>query len=636
VFEGLTQAERNVVYAARNFARFRKQLFRDLAFQYYSLVLTYRGIEIDSQDYFSNLRAFEQGDAEYRAGRLPRFQVDQFEQRALASRSGLIGACNSLERSLDNLKLRIGLPPEMPVNLDLTELEMLTLRDETTVSGELVRRARRNLASERHATSPDRSVLLNASIDLTRRMLDLADLRERLGEEAGEIDALEVLLARLSADEARMLVEFNRDVLEQEKRAELAAPPIRIFQRTMDSVDSLLILVTHQLDLAARLALDQAAIEQIAQRARQVTERYEQVRRELEKTVGERELDRIPELIEAAQRVLDEAASLAGEADVLVGAQPLDAEQDLQRTLEQIDWLLAQSEHMAVEQSVGLVPIEIEMDDAMLTALVQRFDLMNQRGALADTWRQIKLTGDDLRSVLNLNASQAIRTRSDVNRPFDFTFDDSQTRLSLQFDTPLNRKSQRNSFRTSLVNYNVALRNLMELEDQIKLNVRDDLRQLQLDREQYQIAVASAALAHERVVSTRLQLRLGINNVSARDFLEAQQAYTASLSSVASQHIGYLRDRIQLFIDLELLEVDDNGFWPDLYDEQHQPEPDARWPSYVCPYGELPGGVLYSGKVKRMLSIPAGRASAGRRQAEPPPGGFPDLETIDPFLPEEP
>ncbi|MBN1851615.1 MAG: hypothetical protein JW829_02795, partial [Pirellulales bacterium] len=67
VFERLTQAERDVVYAARDFARFRKQFFRDLTVQYYSLILTYRGIEIDAQDYFSNLRAYEQGYAEYRA-----------------------------------------------------------------------------------------------------------------------------------------------------------------------------------------------------------------------------------------------------------------------------------------------------------------------------------------------------------------------------------------------------------------------------------------------------------------------------------------------------------------------------------------------------------------------------------------
>jgi hypothetical protein len=41
----------------------------------------------------------------------------------------------------------------------------------------------------------------------------------------------------------------------------------------------------------------------------------------------------------------------------------------------------------------------------------------------------------------------------------------------------------------------------MQLEDTIKLEVRDDLRDLQLDREQYSIAIASAALATSECVA---------------------------------------------------------------------------------------------------------------------------------------
>ena len=50
--------------------------------------------------------------------------------------------------------------------------------------------------------------------------------------------------------------------------------------------------------------------------------------------------------------------------------------------------------------------------------------------------------------------------------------------------------------------------NLMAAEGSIKLDVREDLRQLALDRNQYTIAVASAVLAYERVINTRLRLQL--------------------------------------------------------------------------------------------------------------------------------
>ena len=191
-------------------------------------------------------------------------------------------------------------------------------------------------------------------------------------------------------------------------------------------------------------------------------------------------------------------------------------------------------------------PIDIDVDDAMLTALLLRFDLMNQRGILADDWRQIKLDADDLRSILDLNGSYRIRTDPDSTDPFDFTFDESQASLGLRVDTPLNRLAQRNSYRFSLINYQAALRDLGGLEDSIKFDVRNDLRNLALDREQYLIAVASAALAFERVVSTSLEFRLGTGGVSARDFLEAQTAYIDALSAVASRHISYIVDRTQL------------------------------------------------------------------------------------------
>jgi hypothetical protein len=264
------------------------------------------------------------------------------------------------------------------------------------------------------------------------------------------------------------------------------------------------------------------------------------------------------------------------------------------------------SRQSVAETSVGLTPIEIDGDEAMLTGLVQRFDVMNQRGALADAWRQIKLAGDDLRSILNLNASQVIRTQSDVNQPLDFTWDDSQTRLTLSFDAPLNRRAQRNAFRRSLINYQLALRNLIQLEDSIKLAVRDDLRELQLDREQYRISVASAALAFERVVSTKLELSLGRKNVTARDVLEAQAAYTASLRTVASEHIGYILDRIDLFLDLELLQVDESGFWPHVYDETFQPAANLAPPVAGPVYGGLPPRVWQSDAIRRMLCVPHG------------------------------
>lgn len=635
VLEALTQAERNVVYAARDFARFRKQLFRDLAAQYYNLLLAYRDIEISTQNYFSNVRGFAQAEAEYRADRLPRIQVDQFEQDALRGRSRLIAQCTSLEGDLDDLKFLIGMPPETAINLDLTELEQLSLRDEAVVAGELVRRAQRNLTTELEQEMPDQLVLVSGAAVLVDRLISWTRLQQALGAERGpDLDELEVIARRLSAQGARLQVQFDRRALETLAGQVGASPPL-VYQRTMELIDSMLILAAQQLALALEDDTDPAEVSDLRRRLGMLRARYNEIRTELGETMGAEEL---PELIRMADELHAEAADLVKATDELVGYVALDPDEQIEVTRRTVRQLLEQARQSLAQTAGGLTPIEIDMDQAMLTALVQRFDLMNQRGALADAWRQIKLAGDDLRSVLNLNATQIVRTRSDVNRPFDFTWDDSQTRLALSFDAPLNRRAQRNAFRQSLINYQFALRNLIALEDSVKLAVRDDLRQLQLDREQYTIAVASAALAFERVVSTRLELSLGRQNVTARDVLESQAAYTASLSTVASEHIGYILDRIELFLNLELLQVDQSGFWPRVYDEDYQPAANLVPPVPARPYGGLPPQVRPSRSIRRMLWVPWGSPGAvgppPRRTSEEAPAAEEAIATDLP--PDEP
>jgi hypothetical protein len=139
---------------------------------------------------------------------------------------------------------------------------------------------------------------------------------------------------------------------------------------------------------------------------------------------------------------------------------------------------------------------------------------------------------------------------------------------------------------------------MMALEDSIKQDVRSNLRSIQLSREQHDLGIASAALAYERVISTELQLRLGVPGVAARDYLDAQTAYANSLSIVANRHVSYILGRITLFVDLEQLQLDPFGRWPALHVPSWSPEldvADGPWPNY----GSLPRGIHYSRELTR-------------------------------------
>lgn len=606
-FERLTQAERNVVYAARDLARFRKTLFVDLASRYYRLIQNYRQVEIDSQNYFALVREFDQRQAEYEVGLFPRFQVDQVEQNALGGRSSLISTCNRLEQSLDNLKLRIGLPTETPINIDLTELEELTLSDEVGVASDLVRRIRERLATARDKQVPNQAELLDGAIELLIRLREFHQLRSLLGEEGLDGKSLGKQRAHLQLVLAWLRVQEHVKTL-TEDLARPNAPRIRLLRDRADVIRSRLRLIERQIQYGVASDVEAAKIDATRTSMDDLSKRFNKLLQDLDDSLifqQQRIAERLGELLVEAEALQDEVDNAVTNTNAALGIAEFAANEDLlQKTIERIDGLLDVAERSLAETNAGLTSVEISTDDAMFTALLSRFDLMNRRGVLADDWRQIKLAADDLKSILNLSASQSIFTESDINSPLAFTLDDSQTRVSARFDAPLNRRAQRNAFRERLIDYQASRRGLMAFEDNIKLAVRNDLRGLNLSKEQYLLGVTSAALARERSVTTALQLRLGVSGVTARDFLESQTAYARALSDVAARHIDYVVARIQLFLDMELMSLDEQGFWPELYDDRFQPEPGLKYErDWAAPFGDLPPHVDYSDSVKRMLFV---------------------------------
>ncbi len=609
----LIQAERDVVYAARSYARFRKQFFFDVSKQYYDLLSTYRRIEINSQNYFSLVRNFEQAQAEVRSGirTAPnQVAVDQFEQSMLGGRRDLINTCNGIEGSFDNLKIRIGLPTEMPINLDLSELEHLTLRDQVEVAAERVRRWRSRLELRRNTEPLDRREILNASVFLTERIIEWQKLQQLLGQETPGLAELETLGARLLVDQARLNSETADLDLEQARTAKPPTPPILLYQWTIAAIDQRVELLNRQARFAERLMLDESRIQSIDQQLAGFRQQVDQMHDRLAEMLRQAQeggqvvtlTQPILELRQDAEQLLEAITAAVRAADqfIEVLSPPADDDVALQQAVEDADRLLLQSRGLLESAGLGLIPLEIGSDEALATALIQRLDLMNERGELADNWRKIKLMGDDLRSVLNLKASQMVETRD--NRPFEFDIDDSTTSLNLQLDLPFNRMQQRNNFRSSLIDYQADKRSLTEFEDRtIKLAIRNELRDLELTRVQYPISVAQAALAAEQVTSIRLSLSLGIPNVRIPDLLDALDDSRNALINVANSRINYITQRAQFALDLELMELDDAGFWQEIYEDGYQPQPMLQYPFGAGEtYGEIPEFLRVSDSIRRM------------------------------------
>jgi outer membrane protein TolC len=140
--EGLTEAERSVLYAARDFARFRKGFYVNLTTAqrggYLGLLLQLQTVRNRESDLKSQEQNYLTHDALYHAESASLIQVDQVYTSYLQSRSNLVQAQTSLESSLDSYKLNLGLPPDLPVVLDdsllkpfqLAAPELETLQEE--------------------------------------------------------------------------------------------------------------------------------------------------------------------------------------------------------------------------------------------------------------------------------------------------------------------------------------------------------------------------------------------------------------------------------------------------------------------------------------------------------------------------
>lgn len=115
--ESIIQAERDLVYAARDYEDFRRSYFVSIAEDYFRLLQTVTGL----QNRLLQLRSLElvvaQQQAFYEAGRVNEFDVNEARNNLLNARSSLASTREQYTLQVDRFKLRLGIPIEQPVQL---------------------------------------------------------------------------------------------------------------------------------------------------------------------------------------------------------------------------------------------------------------------------------------------------------------------------------------------------------------------------------------------------------------------------------------------------------------------------------------------------------------------------------------
>ncbi|KAA0212964.1 MAG: TolC family protein [Leptolyngbya sp. PLA3] len=115
--EPLIQSERDLVYAARTFERFRRELLVGIASDYFDLVASMQRIE-NQREQIAGLQGLQQQTAALvQAGQLRAFQEELTRSQVLSAQSSLASQEESFRFQLDRFRIRLGLPIEQPVRV---------------------------------------------------------------------------------------------------------------------------------------------------------------------------------------------------------------------------------------------------------------------------------------------------------------------------------------------------------------------------------------------------------------------------------------------------------------------------------------------------------------------------------------
>ncbi len=126
--EPLRQAERDMVYAVRDFRRYQQNFVIDITSLYYSTLRSRDQLINEQKNYESTVLNREQTEAYVKAGRLADFEAAQARQRELNAADGLTTAKAGYARALDNFRYTLGVPIDVNIEPDPSELDALSER----------------------------------------------------------------------------------------------------------------------------------------------------------------------------------------------------------------------------------------------------------------------------------------------------------------------------------------------------------------------------------------------------------------------------------------------------------------------------------------------------------------------------
>ncbi len=506
-----------------------------------------------------NLRQIPEDSTEVVRNRL---QIAQARQNLFNQEFALVSAQAQYQARVDELKINLGLPPYLPVEIDDPLLDRFNLLDPSIVPlqdwvsslsqvvGEINEQILATVSYDdvdgKRMARVEWTGELAAAVDQLAAAVDEIDsirsqlLAENLPEAESDIARLRELLPerregleRLNQKYPRVLdAQAQREVVAQ-TRLPASIDPIILDRSRLDTLEPE--LERDFARLQQKLAADEARMERIR-------ENLDRIRNSSNELSG----DRLYELLE--QEVVFAISGLLTSLN-----------SDL------LDLSLVQAR--ARSDAISLIPVDLDMNLALQIAASNRRDWMNARASLVDTWRAIAFVANDLEAFLNLVADGDLGTEGD--NPLDFRSSRGTLRVGMEFDAPFTRLLERNTYRQVLIDYQQARRAYYQFVDRVSQGLRSTIRTLELNElnfETRRVAVLSAIeqiVLNDEIQTLNEERGQAQGVTAARDIVQALSDLQDAQDAFMGVWITYEVNRRFLDYNLGTMELDARGIWID-------------------------------------------------------------------------
>ena len=212
---------------------------------------------------------------------------------------------------------------------------------------------------------------------------------------------------------------------------------------------------------------------------------------------------------------------------------------------------------------------DMSVEESIQVALAARLDYLNTKDQFEDSVRRVDLAANILKPRIDLGASVAVNSNPNENNGFVLPdFDRYRWNAGLNIDPGLDRKPERNVYRSALIARNRAARTIEQQEDEIKLQVRDSWRTLDQAKRNYEISEIGVKLAERRVEEQNLLAELG--RAKAQDQVDAQNDLISSKNQRTQALVTHTIARLQFWNNMGILYIKDKGRWEEIKNAKAQ------------------------------------------------------------------